>query len=149
MAQTSARGVSDTTLHLTRTLAAARERVFRAFTEPEELKRWFGPSDEHVVPLAEVDLRVGGRYTIAIRGPSGSVLRVGGVYREIRSPERLVFTWQWEGNPCETLVTIELADVGGKTELRLTHERFVDASERDSHGAGWGGSFERLGRALA
>jgi uncharacterized protein YndB with AHSA1/START domain len=148
MAESAARSGSGTVLQLVREFAAPREAVFRAFTDPQELMQWFGPADEFAVPIAEVDLRVGGAYVIEIRDPSGKVLRVGGIYREIVSPARLVFTWQWEGNPRETLVTIELAEIAGRTELRLTHERFVDAGERDAHGTGWSGSFDRLSRHL-
>ena len=139
----------DTTLRLTRTLAAPRERVFRAFTDPEELIAWFGPSDDFKIPSAEVDLRVGGRYRIDLLDPSGNRLSVGGSYREILRPERLVFTWQWEGNPEETVVTIELAERAGRTELRLTHEGFAEAAQRDAHGDGWKGSFEKLARRVA
>ena len=144
MAQTSARGVSDTTLHLTRTLAAARERVFRAFTEPEELKRWFGPSDEHVVPLAEVDLRVGGRYRISFNA-KGTYNEVGGVYREVVPNQRLVFSWAWHSTPeRESLVTISMKPEGGGTLLTFLHEQFADATARDNHERGWMELFAKL-----
>ena len=141
----------ETTLRLTRTFAARRERVFRAWTDPEELMRWFGPSDEYAVPHAEVDLRVGGKYRIELKTPSGRLLAAVGTYREVRPPERLVFTWSWTGtetDPAETLVTVELHDRGGSTELALTHERFPNKAERDGHATGWSGSLERLGRRL-
>jgi uncharacterized protein YndB with AHSA1/START domain len=149
MAQASTGNVTETTtLRLTRAFAARRERVFRALTQPEDLTAWFGPSDEYATAGVDVDLRVGGHYSIALRTPSGEVIRVGGTYREVLAPSRLVFTWQWEGNPNETLVTIDLVEVGDRTELRLTHERFADAAERDRHGGGWSGSLERLDRRL-
>jgi uncharacterized protein YndB with AHSA1/START domain len=110
--------------------------------------RWFGPSDDYRVPSAEVDLRVGGRYRIAILAPSGNQLAVGGTYREIRPPERLQYTWRWEDGGDETLVTFELRDLGGETELTLKHERFTNPEARDRHRAGWTGSLDRLERAL-
>ena len=150
MAEVSARnGTTEATVRLTRAFAASRERVFRALTEPQDLTAWFGPSDDYATAGVEVDLRVGGRYSIALRTPSGDVIRVGGTYREVLAPSRLVFTWQWDGNPRETLVTIDLVEAGGRTELRLTHERFADAADRDGHDGGWRGSFERLDRRLS
>jgi len=132
-------------LRLKRVFEAAPERVFRAFTEPGALKRWKAPGETQVT-LAEVDLKVGGRYRIHMQGPDGTVYRLTGAYREIASPSRLVYTWRWETDPAEkeTLVTVDLRDVGGRTELSLIHSRFVDAGERDRHGAGWEGCFVKL-----
>jgi len=158
--------VTPTTLSITRTLAAPRELVFRALTDPERLKKWWGVTESHSAPVAEVDLRPGGRYRLGMKGPdSDQVNIVGGTYREVRAPEKLVFTWTWEQSQtneppqtgsedatvtqaAETLVTIELRDLGGTTELVLTHELFPDEHMRDQHNEGWSGALTQLAALL-
>jgi uncharacterized protein YndB with AHSA1/START domain len=146
MAQATGDSLSAGSLRLRHTFAAPRERVFRAFTDPEELKQWFGPTDGHAIPVAEVDLRVGGRYRIDLLGPSGSLYRIVGEYREVRPPERLVYTWRWEigEDVGETLVTVEFRERGAATEVALTHEAFPTAHARDGHEGGWMGCLGRL-----
>ena len=98
--------------------------------------------------------KAGGRYRIFMRGADGKGPTVGGVYREIVRPERLVFTWMWEtehpmGNSGhETLVTLTFRDAGGKTEMTMRHERFQTKESRDSHNQGWSGSFDKLAEML-
>ncbi len=148
----------ETTLQIKRRFTAPREEVFRAWTDPEALKRWFAPSDDFSTPVAEVDLRVGGRYRIQMRAPDGEPHTVGGVYREISPPGKLVFTWAWEeetscgGAPMDvsgdTLVTVEFHDRGGATEMVLTHERFADKPTRDKHNEGWTGCLDRLAKVV-
>jgi len=138
------------TLKVTRTLPASREKVFRAWTDPQTLMKWFAPSDQFITRLPEFDLRVGGRYRIEMKLEEKTHTVVG-TYREIRPPEKLVFTWRWENEPAhvgDTLVTIELFDRGGKTELILTHEGFANEASRDEHNKGWAGCLDRLARAL-
>lgn len=139
-----------TTLALTRTFAAPRDRVFRAWTEPEELKKWWGAADDFTTPIAEVDLRVGGRYRLGMKPPDRDVVYiVGGTYREVRRPAKLVYTWSWEGGDgSETLVTVEFHDRGSSTEVTLTHEHFADDKVRDEHAKGWNGCLDRLARML-
>ncbi len=142
---------SEITLNLTRTYSAPREEVFRAWTEPETLKRWFAPSDEFSTPIAEVDLRVGGAYRIGMKPPDQEdMFIVVGTYREVQPPERLVFTWSWEEgmDVGETLVTVEFRDLGGSTEVVLTHELFPNEQARDKHNEGWSGCLERLEKIL-
>jgi uncharacterized protein YndB with AHSA1/START domain len=141
----------ETTLRLTRTFAAPREEVFRAWTDPAALKKWFAPGDDYATPNAEVDLRVGGRYRIQIQSPQGKFHTVVGVYREVKPPEKLVFTWSWaEGGMDigETVVTVEFRDQGESTELVLTHDRFPTTEARDDHRKGWTGCLDRLSKAL-
>lgn len=97
------------TLTITRTYPAPREKVFRAWTDPQELKKWWAAGPGYTTPFAEVDLRVGGRYRLAMKPPDKDVVHVVvGVYREVRPPERLIYTWGWEGSAGpETLVTVE------------------------------------------
>ena len=134
-------------LTLERHLDAPVARVFKAWTDGEALKRWFGPSDAVVVGIAEVDLKVGGRYRIVMQEPGGEAHRVGGVYREIVPNERLVFTWAWESTPeRQSLVTVTLTPAGRGTDLKLTHAPFFDEAVRDRHVHGWTGSLERLAR---
>ena len=138
-------------LTLRRVFAVMPERVFQAWTTPEELKRWFAPPGL-TTPEAEVDLRVGGRYRIAMQMPQGPTLWVAGTYVEIDRPNRLVYTWAWEedGSPGhETLVTVEFNALDGQTELVLTHERLADDAERDQHSDGWNGCFAALEVHLA
>jgi len=140
----------EATLRLTRTFPASRERVFRAWTEPEALRRWLSP-ETHETPSAEVDLRVGGAYRIGMRKLSdGKASYVTGLYREITPPEKLAFTWRWEGEPehGETLVTLEFRDLGGVTEVVLTHEQFPSEESRDGHGKGWTSCLNKLDTCL-
>jgi len=89
----------ETRLSLTRTFSAPREKVFRAWTDPEELKKWWGPPG-YSTPTADVDLRVGGAYRFGMMElPDGEVFYLAGTYREVRPPEKLVYTWNWEGQP--------------------------------------------------
>ena len=137
-------------LTIKRHLKAPAEKVFAAWTRPEALKRWFAPSAELAVPLAEADVRVGGRYRIIMRKADGEEHRVGGVYREIVSGRKLVFTWAWESTPDrESLVTVEFKPSGNGTELIVTHEQFADTEARDKHQQGWNGCIERFGRYLS
>lgn len=140
----------ETTLHLRRTFAAPREKVFRAWTDPEELKTWWGPAG-YATPMAEVDLRVGGKYRLGMRKlPDGEIFYLSGTYREVRPPEKLVYTWSWEGEPelRETLVTVEFQEMGHSTEVILTHEFFPSQKVRDDHNKGWTSCLDRLARAL-
>lgn len=148
----------NATLQIKRTFHATREKVFQAWTQPEILKQWFGPTDEFSTPEAEVDLRVGGRYRIRMKDPSRQEHTAVGTYREIRAPEKLVFAWAWEagggcggsedGEPIETQVTVEFHDNGSETEMILTHEMFPNAESRDKHDEGWSGCLNRLGKVV-
>ena len=133
-----------TTLQIARTFKAPQEKVFRAWTEPEQLSRWCAPSDEYETS-AEVDLRQGGKYRIQMKHKNGNVHTAFGEYREVRRPEKLVYTWSWEdGTVADTLVTVEFRDQGSSTEVILTHERFPNAELRDKHNQGWSGCMGRL-----
>ena len=149
---------STTTLHISRTFQSNREKVFQAWTTVAALKQWMGPTDGFTVPSAEVDLRVGGKYRIQMKAPDGEMHTVGGVYREVAAPEKLVFTWAWEegggcgdsGNeqPVETLVTVEFREKGQSTEVLLTHELFPTTESRDKHNEGWSGCLNRLAKVV-
>jgi len=114
------------------------------------LKKWMAPDDAFKIPVAETDVRVGGRYRIVMHAPDGEVHDVSGVYREIVPNKKLVYTWAWKTTPQQvSMVTIELRAAGSGTELTLTHEQLVDAESRSRHEHGWKGCLARLERAVA
>jgi len=141
-------------LIVNRTLNAPRERVFRAWTEEAELDRWFAPGPGRTVK-SSLDVRVGGAYRIEMRAADGHLHVATGTYREIRRPERLVFTWRAEGGPeivDDTVVMVEFfeaGDAGEKTQVTLTHQNFRSADVRDRHEKGWTGCLEQLERELS
>jgi len=136
---------SETTLQLKRTFAAKREKVFQAWTDPAALKQWFVPSEEVSTQTAEVDLRVGGKYRLVMKSSTGELYIAAGTYREVRFPEKLVFTWTFEGSALgETLVSLEFHDRGGSTELVLLHGFFPNKNERDKHTMGWSSCLDHL-----
>ena len=106
-------------LQMKRTFQAPRERVFRAWTDPKELAQWFHASPDYSTLVPEMDLRVGGKYRMEMHHKGGNVHRLGGTYREIEPPEKVVFTWRWEADPNadESLVTVEFRDLGQSTEI--------------------------------
>jgi uncharacterized protein YndB with AHSA1/START domain len=137
-------------VEITRTFAAPREKVFRAWTDAKELACWFAPSPDYTIVVPELELRVGGRYVVEMHHKGGNVHLVGGTYREVLPPEKISFTWRWEGNEAagETLVTVAFRDLGNATEIHLTHEFLPSAEERAKHSQGWNGCFEHLAQYL-
>ena len=140
----------DRTLVIRRHFAAPREAVFRAWTEPETLRQWWGP-EGCKGNLAELDVRPGGIWRTSMIMSDGDEHFVGGVYQEVTAPERLVFTWAWEnvGEPGqETLITIELHDREGTTEMVFTQRLFQSTEQRRMHNQGWSSSLNRLAALL-
>ena len=126
---------------------AAPSEIFRAWTEPAQLKQWFGPGGFQTIE-ADVDLRVGGAYRIVMRTPDGAKLVITGTYHEIRPAERLVYTWAWAHvAEDEMRVTVELHPVGrDRTRVVITHADIVDG-ELGRYESGWREGIARL-RAL-
>ncbi len=136
-------------LQLTRVFDAPRERVFRAWTDPNQFRQWFGAAacEGSSLESVKMDARVGGKYRLQVRRADGEYFTTVGVYREVKPPERLVFTWQFEKDgagdqfgevePPEMLVTLEFKARGTQTELILTHEKFASEESRDRHQEGW------------
>ena len=125
---------------ITRVLDASRDEVFRAWTEPDQAARWFGPvgctTPRETVSM---DVQPGGEWRATmIRDEDGAEYPIGGVYREVLAPERLVFTWGDQarlGEPEQSLITITLTDLGGKTEM-VFHQTGLDTRERCGRAAG-------------
>ena len=137
-------------LTIVRKLNASPAKVWRALTQPEALKQWMAPDAAFAIPVAETDLRVGGRYHVVMKSPDGEEHDVSGVYREIVASKRLVYTWAWKSAPeRESLVTWELRAADGGTELTLKHEQFADEEARDKHQQGWTGCLARLEKYVA
>ncbi len=134
-------------LTLKRRFKAPPAKVFAAWTDPEKMRRWMGPGEIKAV-RAESDARVGGRYRVLMRTPSGQEHDVSGVYREVIANEKLVFTWAWKvvppDEPHQSLVTVLLKPDGGGTLLTLTHEHLFDEESRAGHEQGWIGSLKKL-----
>ena len=142
----------DTTLFITQTFAVPRKRVFDAWTKPEVISQWFAAGPDMVPTIAEIDLRVGGKYRIGMKNKEKNVEHIAtGVYREIVPNERVAFTWSWEGNSGEpeSFVSVELIERGSSTEMRLTHSRFADKKTRDDHNQGWVACFGELEKVLS
>jgi uncharacterized protein YndB with AHSA1/START domain len=136
-------------LTIRRRLKAAPAKVFSAWTEPEQIKRWFGPGQVEVA-LADFELKAGGRWRIVGTSPDGEEHHVSGVVREVVSNERLVYTWAWRSTPeRESLVTVEFKPEGAGTLLTLTHAQFFDEPARDRHSRGWNGALDKLERYFA
>lgn len=113
---------TDRELVMTRVFDAPRHLVFDAFTKPELVQRWLLGPDGWSMPVCEIDLRVGGRYRYVWRHANGNEMGMGGVYREIVTPERLVATEKFDESwyPGEALGTIVLAERDGQTTLTQT-----------------------------
>jgi uncharacterized protein YndB with AHSA1/START domain len=148
------------TLQVRRTFAAAREKVFAAWTEREQLEKWMCRDvAAHTVIHHQQDIRTGGLYRMEIRDPAkGETYWGQGTYREVTPPEKLVFTWAWSKDrpdgpsmhpgSHETLVTVEFFVRGNSTEVVLTHTGLGTAALRDDHNRGWNGCFDVLEQVL-
>jgi uncharacterized protein YndB with AHSA1/START domain len=135
-------------LKLSRLVKAPRERVFAAWTNPKEIVKWMGCEPGQCLS-AKIDLRVGGEYQLRMKSMDSGEITVHGVYREIKPPARVVFTWT--GTNCtaamegmSTVVTVDLVEKANGTEVQLTHTGFPTEDVRDRHNYGWSASLESL-----
>lgn len=148
------------TLEIRRTFAAPREKVFAAWAQREQLEQWMCKDvSAHVVIHHQQDIRTGGRYLMEVRDPGkGEVYWGQGIYREVKPPEKIVFTWSWtktkpdgaqlHRESPETLVTVEFFERCDSTEIVLTHAVFGSAKDRDEHNQGWNGCLDVLATVL-
>ena len=140
---------SKPSLALKRRLKAPPEKVYEAWTQPEKMIRWWGNTG-HKTPIAETDLRVGGRFRVQFWTPDDEHHSVSGVYREIEPPTRLVFSWAWQSTPeRESQVTVDLKPDNDGTILTLTHEQFFSEQARDDHRGGWSMALDKLEKVFA
>jgi len=135
-------------LEISRLFDAPPSLVFKVWTTPEHLARWWGP--RNFSSTTEIlEFREGGRYRHLIHGPDGESYAMSGLFQEIVEPKRLVFTFSWDegdfADRVETLVTVSIAAEGGRTRLTFRQEPFADVETRDSHADGWGESLYKLG----
>jgi len=144
-------------LVLTRLIDAPRDKVFRAWTEPELLKQWFTPRP-WTTPVVEADVRPGGSSFVLMRGPDGTEHPNRGVYLEVVPNERLVFTdaytkaWEPADKPFMTVV-LTFEDDGGRTKYtaRVRHLTVADRETHEKMGfqAGWGQATDQLAALVA
>jgi uncharacterized protein YndB with AHSA1/START domain len=143
---------SERVLEITRVFDAPRSLVFKAWTEPERLMRWWGPKG-FTMRVYKLDLQPDGGWRFCMRSPNGTDEWQQGVYREIVEPERLVFSYAFEdatGKPGhETLVTVTLAEHGGQTKLTVHHAVFESVAVRDDHVRGWSEALDHLAAYVA
>ncbi len=136
--------VGQVRLELRKTIRASPARVFEAWTQPAQLKQWWGPEGVTCTE-AEADLRVGGRYRIANRFPDGKVLWIAGEFEQIAPPHMLVYSWRLESEarPPER-VTVRFEARADATEVIVVHELIPTAAIRDMHEQGWRGCLDGL-----
>jgi uncharacterized protein YndB with AHSA1/START domain len=140
---------------MTRVFDAPRNLVFEAYTKPELVKRWLGVHGGWSLAVCEIDLRVGGAYRYVWRGRDGAEMGMGGVYREVVVPERIVATERFDQSwyPGEAVSTIALVEQGGRTTLTLTvryeSREARDAVLRSPMEQGVAAGFDKLAELLA
>lgn len=148
---------------ITRIFNAPRELVWKAWTDPQHFKRWWGPKD-FTCPFCEMDLRVGGKYLNCMRSPEGKEYWSTGVFREIVPMERLVFTDSFadeNGNvvpgthygmspdfPLEMLVIVTFENLDGETKMTLEHIGIMSGPDQEGTRQGWSESFDKLAESL-
>lgn len=134
----------DLELVITRTFAAERAAVWRAWTDVEQARRWWGPKDFTVTDLA-LDARPGAAWHAHMRGPDGKAYPQHGVVRDVSPPERLTFTFVWDESPDEEmLITVTFAERDGGTEMTMRQRGLPSEESRASHADGWNECFDRL-----
>jgi uncharacterized protein YndB with AHSA1/START domain len=138
-------------LVLDRVLPAPAPAVFAAFTDPNELARWWGPAGFRI-PSLDFPARVGEGYRIEMQPPQGDSFHLTGEFREVEPPTRLAFTFNWEPadpDDVETLATLSFTDRGGSTAVAFTQGAFKTQARRELHRDGWSESFDKLERLIA
>jgi uncharacterized protein YndB with AHSA1/START domain len=138
-------------LEIKRFIRASRDRVFAAWTDPAQLKKWFGPESVKTRNLI-ADVRVGGQFLWDFTDPEGKEITISGEYREVEPGKKIVFTWRLEDDEDwrnhRSIVTVEFFDREGGSEIRLTHEKLPSEASRDDHTQGWNSVLDKVEKFL-
>jgi uncharacterized protein YndB with AHSA1/START domain len=142
-------------LRIVREFAQPRERVWAAWTSADAIVQWLGPAEWPAVEVT-ADVRVGGRWRACLKSTRGAeLLWQSGKYHEVNPPEKLVFSFRWEGTNhedgpgAETLVTVMLSEISeGRTLMQFEHVGLVSDQSARGHTEGWNSTFDRLARSL-
>jgi uncharacterized protein YndB with AHSA1/START domain len=136
------------TAELRRRLAAAPEQVFAAFADAALVARWLRPAPEIGLTVEVFDFRVSGAYRFVYHVPYAGVVRIGGRFRVIDRPSRIVFSWIIEPPDehagIDSEVTVLITPGGGGTDLLIRHERLRRDDAIARHAEGWRGAVELL-----
>jgi uncharacterized protein YndB with AHSA1/START domain len=137
----------NTSLEIRRVINAPRERVYAAWTDPAQLKQWFGPENVQTRDII-ADARAGGEFRWDLINSEGEEMTCRGEYRELQPGRKIVFTWQWQDDEDWenhlSIVTVELSDHDDGTELSLRHEQLPNEASRDGHTRGWNSALDKL-----
>jgi uncharacterized protein YndB with AHSA1/START domain len=137
---------------LRRLFQAPKKVVFDAWTNTEVLRQWWCPEGWEMTDI-HMDLRVNGTFRIGMSRVTGGVpVYVRGTFREVRPPDRLVYTWKWENafeQMPETQVIVEFREIGSATELVLTHEDLPEIPICLLHRNGWAAALDRIERVFS
>ena len=152
----------QTDLVITRIFDAPRELVWKAWTEPEHMKKWWGPKG-YTCPDCIIDFRIGGKYLFSMQDAKGNKIWSTGEFREIIDPEKIVITdsfadekgnivpsehYGMKGIPMEMIVTVLLEDENGKTKMTMTHAGLPAGEHMEGANDGWNTSFDKLAESL-
>ena len=136
-----------TSLEIKLFINAPRDRVYKAWTDPDQLKQWWGPEGVKTRNFS-AEARAGGKYRWDLFNQEGEEMSVFGEYRELTPGKKIVFTWKWDDDENwkahDSVVTIELSDRDGGTEVKLTHAKLPSEESRDRHNQGWSSVLDRL-----
>jgi uncharacterized protein YndB with AHSA1/START domain len=141
---------ADQEVRITRVFDAPRQRVFRAWTDPDEVTAWYGPEAfETPRERIHIDLRVGGRYELTMVQPGGAEFAIGYEILELVEPELIVLRsdpMPEVGMHQPTVTRVELEDLGGRTRMTLTDGPYTESVHAE---AGWNAAFDKLAALVA
>lgn len=138
-------------VHITHSLPASRDRVFKAWIDKQDLQNWFIPDEGYSVLFIEINSRKNAKFRIVLKDSQGNKRLFGGIYREFVIPERLDFTWEKNGGGTQqhkTFVSVQFKEKDGQTRIELTHDHFSDEKMRDEYEKSWPAMFDRLEKYL-
>lgn len=128
-----------------RVFSIDRATMWNLWTDEEHAARWMRPSITEFQPtIATIDARPGGHYRFEMITKDGAVVAVAGVFVELDPPERLSFTWSWEGSEEESFVEVTLIEVPDGTKVHVLHSKLVSQESADEHQHGWVGCLDSI-----
>lgn len=137
-------------IRIERTFAASAEEVFDAWTNPEVMQRWFHCAPDWRTPVAEVDLRIGGKVRVVMRKPDGTEVEGQGEFTVIDRPHRLAMTWTFDDDPSnKQLIELSFSESEGSTTVLMINSGISKDERRDAQDEGWHGCLEELKRVWA